>query len=169
MIADLELARRFLAQKGAASPLVVGVTGAHAYGFPSADSDLDLKGVHEASATALMGLEQPPQTVEVVELFEGREIDYTSHEILGHSLRLLARGNGNLLERILSPLQCVATGCRGAPGPRARRREPDLLPPLPRLPAPGVRCHRAHAGAHGQAVPVRAPRGPHRHPPHADG
>ncbi len=40
---DLALARRFVDAQGARVPLIVGVTGAHAYGFPSPDSDLDLK------------------------------------------------------------------------------------------------------------------------------
>ena len=44
---DLDLARRFIADHHPAGEvLLCGVTGAHHYGFPSADSDIDLKGIH---------------------------------------------------------------------------------------------------------------------------
>src|SRR5262245_43324929 len=44
-----EVARRFLADRDRERKhLVVYLSGAHAYGFPSPDSDLDLKCVHVA-------------------------------------------------------------------------------------------------------------------------
>jgi predicted nucleotidyltransferase len=102
---DLELARRFIA---AHSPpgevLLCGVTGSHLYGFPSPDSDLDLKGAHLAPTVEFLGLHSPPETFDRLEPFQGTECDYTSHEA-GKALRLLLRGNGNMLERILSPIQ----------------------------------------------------------------
>jgi predicted nucleotidyltransferase len=103
---DLEKGRRFLAARGAPNPLIVGVTGAHYYGFPSPDSDLDLKGIHVAPTAAAVSLSPPPETVDVLEVFEGLEIDYTSHE-LALALRLLLRGNGNMLERIVSGYQLL--------------------------------------------------------------
>lgn len=39
--------------------LVVSLSGAHAYGFPSPDSDLDLKAVHIAPTEALLGPTSP--------------------------------------------------------------------------------------------------------------
>lgn len=33
--------------------IVIALSGAHAYGFPSPDSDYDLKSVHAAEATSL--------------------------------------------------------------------------------------------------------------------
>jgi predicted nucleotidyltransferase len=101
---DLDTARWFIEQHGARTPLVVAVTGAHAYGFPSEDSDLDLKAIHVAPTAAILSLAPPPDSMDVLTELDGTEIDYTSHE-LGFALRLLIRGNGNMLERILSPFQ----------------------------------------------------------------
>lgn len=106
MTPDLELGRRFLAAQGHAGGLVVGVTGAHYYGFPSPDSDLDLKGIHVAPTREMVSLQPPADAVDYLDRFEGVEVDYTSHE-LGTALRLLLRGNGNMLERILSPFQLL--------------------------------------------------------------
>ena len=53
-----EVARRFLAERERErTHLVIYLSGAHAYGFPSPDSDLDLKCVHVAPTRALVGLE----------------------------------------------------------------------------------------------------------------
>jgi predicted nucleotidyltransferase len=82
--------------------LVVSLSGGHAYGFPSPDSDLDLKAVHVAPTMVLLGLTPPaaaaPDRLEVV---EGVEIDYSSNE-LQQVVVGLVQGNGNFLERILS-------------------------------------------------------------------
>jgi predicted nucleotidyltransferase len=82
--------------------LVVSLSGAHAYGFPSPDSDLDLKAVHVAPTEALLGLSPPaanaPDRIEVV---EGVEIDYSSNELQPVLVGIL-QGNGNFIERILS-------------------------------------------------------------------
>jgi predicted nucleotidyltransferase len=109
MTPDLVLGRRFLARQGAPGAFLVGVTGAHYYGFPSPDSDLDLKGVHAAPTREIVSLKPPPDSCDHLGVFEGVEIDYTSHE-LGMALRLLLKGNGNILERILSPFQLLDSG-----------------------------------------------------------
>lgn len=83
--------------------VVVYLSGAHAYGFPSPDSDLDLKAIHVARTADLLGLETPPPTVDRAEVLEGVEIDYTSNE-LAHALSGLLAGNGNFFERILGRL-----------------------------------------------------------------
>jgi len=104
---DLARAARFLDAHPPPGELVqCGVTGAHFYGFPSANSDLDLKGVHRAPLEALVGLEPPAETHDVLTDFEDLEHDLTTHE-LRRALELLLRGNGNLLERFLSPFQLV--------------------------------------------------------------
>jgi len=103
---DLATARRFLTAQGPPGALLVGVTGAHYYGFPSPDSDLDLKGVHVASTREVVSLRPPPDALDHLGLFEGVEIDFTSHE-LATALRLLLKGNGNILERIVSPFQVL--------------------------------------------------------------
>lgn len=87
-------------EEGKRRHLVVALSGAHAYGFPSPDSDLDLKAIHIAPTRVLLGLSEPPVTSDRMEIVEGVEIDYTSNE-LGAALRGLLKGNGNYLERVL--------------------------------------------------------------------
>jgi len=99
-----EVARRFVAERERERRhLVVYLSGAHAYGFPSPDSDLDLKCVHVAPTADLVGLapvEDPGDRIEVV---EGVELDYGSNELVP-VLRGAIKGNGNFLERILGDL-----------------------------------------------------------------
>jgi predicted nucleotidyltransferase len=80
--------------------VVVYLSGAHAYGFPSPDSDLDLKAIHIAKTEDLLGLDTPAPTVDRAETIDGVEIDYTSNE-LRHALAGVLAGNGNFIERIL--------------------------------------------------------------------
>ena len=104
---DFERARRFLAaHPPPGEVMAVGVTGAHYYGFPSGDSDVDLKGVHIAPTEQLLGLTPPRDSFDRLLDFEGVEHDLTTHE-LGRAMSLLLRGNGNVLERLTSPLQVI--------------------------------------------------------------
>jgi predicted nucleotidyltransferase len=104
---DLELARRFLRASGVPGRvLLAGITGSHHYGFPSPDSDLDIKAIHAAPTESLLGLATPPEAHERLDQFEGVECDLTSNEAR-QALQLLLRGNGNMLERILCPYQLV--------------------------------------------------------------
>lgn len=99
-----EVARQFLADRqGERRHLVVYLSGAHAYGFPSPDSDLDLKCVHVAPTRELVGLQPAPESAERVEVVDGVELDYGSNE-LAPVLRGAIKGNGNFLERILGEL-----------------------------------------------------------------
>lgn len=109
LLPDLELGRRFVAAKPPPGRvLCCAVTGSHHYGFPSPDSDLDLKGIHLSKTELLLGLDAPPETHDRLEIFEGVECDLTTHEA-AKALGLLLRGNGNMLERIRSPFQLFAT------------------------------------------------------------
>ncbi|HUS66573.1 MAG TPA: nucleotidyltransferase domain-containing protein [Kofleriaceae bacterium] len=83
--------------------LVIYLSGAHAYGFPSPDSDLDLKAVHADPAAALLGLSPPSAHATRVEVVRDVEIDYTSNE-LGPVLAGVLGGNGNYIERFLGDL-----------------------------------------------------------------
>jgi predicted nucleotidyltransferase len=82
--------------------IVIALTGAHAYGFPSPDSDLDLKGVHVLPTRALVGLSRPDDHASSLKVVEGVELDYASNEI-GQVLAGVLRGIGSYLERILGP------------------------------------------------------------------
>ena len=111
-IIDFDLARRFIAaHPPPGSLLAVGLTGSHLYGFPSPDSDLDLKGLHLAPLDAVIGLHPLQETHDRLQIFEGVECDLTTHEAR-KAIGLLLRGNGNMLERLLSPFQLY-------PGPTA--------------------------------------------------
>ncbi|AUX36425.1 MULTISPECIES: DNA polymerase beta superfamily protein [Sorangium] len=100
-----EVAARVIAEEEAKRPhLVIALSGAHAYGFPSPDSDLDLKAVHVEPTEKLLGLLRSSASPARMEVIEGVEIDYTSNEIHPVLLGVL-QGNGNYIERILGPLQ----------------------------------------------------------------
>jgi predicted nucleotidyltransferase len=97
----LQVAEKVLtAEEAKRRHLVIALSGAHAYGFPSPDSDLDLKAVHAEKTAHLLGLESPQNSFDRLEFVEGVEIDYTSNEIRGVLAGILA-GNGNYIERIL--------------------------------------------------------------------
>jgi uncharacterized protein len=93
-LAERELERRHL---------VIYLSGAHAYGFPSPDSDLDLKCIHIAPTRTLVGLEPSADGGERTAVVEGVELDYSSNE-LASAVRGAIRGNGNFLERICGEL-----------------------------------------------------------------
>lgn len=79
------------------------VSGAHLYGFPSADSDTDLRGVHLLPLLDLVGLRRPVETITRMWDREGVEMDLVTHD-LAKFARLLLRPNGYVLEQLLSPL-----------------------------------------------------------------
>ena len=84
-------------------PLFVTVSGAHIYGFPSPDSDVDLRGCHLLPLREMVGLSTPQETLDRTSIEAGVEVDIVSHEV-GKFLRLLVTNNGYVLEQIFSPL-----------------------------------------------------------------
>ena len=84
-------------------PLFVTVSGAHLYGFPSPDSDVDLRGCHQLPLCAIVGLKEPNQTYKKDGYHDEIEIDIVSHDI-GKYFGLLVKNNGYVLEQIFSPL-----------------------------------------------------------------
>jgi uncharacterized protein len=106
---DLDLAREFVASNPPPGRLMLcAVSGAHMYGFPSADSDLDLKGIHLVPTRKLLGLRPDVSVHDLTAFHRDVECDLTTNEA-GSALSLLLNGNGNMLERILSPLQLTLT------------------------------------------------------------
>lgn len=90
-------------------PLVFAtVSGAHLYGFPSRDSDVDLRGVHLLPVRDLVGLREPEETRSRMSVRDGVEMDLVTHDLRKFA-RLLLRRNGYVLEQLLSPL-VVHTG-----------------------------------------------------------
>lgn len=84
-------------------PLFVTVSGADLYGFPSPDSDVDLRGSHLLPLRDVLGLLNVEETREVSGFHEGIEVDLVSHDA-GKYLSLLTKNNGYILEQIFSPL-----------------------------------------------------------------
>ena len=101
--------RLFAAIRAQPHPLLfVTVSGAHLYGFPSPDSDYDLRGVHVLPPGDVVGLRPTRETVEVSRDDDGLELDLVTHD-LAKFARLLLRRNGYVLEQLLSPLVLHST------------------------------------------------------------
>jgi len=101
--------------------LFVTLSGAHLYGFASADSDYDLRGVHVLPIDQVVGLQTGPDTLEMSAVRAGVELDLVTHDVLKF-FTLLLRKNGYVLEQLYSPLilhttpehaqlKAVAAGC----------------------------------------------------------
>ncbi|MEU9235924.1 nucleotidyltransferase domain-containing protein [Streptomyces subrutilus] len=83
--------------------LFATVSGAHLYGFPSRDSDIDLRGAHLLPAQALLGLREPEETRTRIWDRDDVEMDLVTHD-LRKFVRLMLNRNGYVLEQLLSPL-----------------------------------------------------------------
>src|SRR4051812_22334055 len=101
--------------------LFATISGAHLYGFPSPDSDFDLRGAHVLPIEKVVGLEVRNETVEDSRVFEGLEMDIVSHDARKF-FKLLLKKNGYVLEQLYSPLvvhttpeheelKAIARGC----------------------------------------------------------
>jgi predicted nucleotidyltransferase len=102
------------------APLFVTVSGAHLYGFPSSDSDVDLRGCHKLPLREVVGLDLPRQTIEPKLDLRGTEVELVSHEV-GKYLRLLVRNNGYILEQVFSPIVVMGQEFLDELRPLARR------------------------------------------------
>jgi predicted nucleotidyltransferase len=101
-------------------PLFVTVSGAHLHGFPSRDSDVDLRGCHEATIEKVVGLHGPDETRQTALDLAGVEVEYVSHEVSKY-LKLLLKNNGYILEQIFSPLVVAGEPFLGKLRPLATR------------------------------------------------
>ena len=115
--------------------LFATISGAHLYGFPSPDSDFDLRGAHVLPLEKVIGLEVREETVEqemIVPPHPGPlpigcdpggalEMDIVSHDVRKF-FGLLLKKNGYVLEQLFSPLivhttpehgelKAIARGC----------------------------------------------------------
>lgn len=98
----MDLCREIMA--GSEAPLLFAtISGAHLYGFPSPDSDYDLRGVHILPAREVLSLHEPRETLELEGVISGVEIDLVTHDA-AKFFRLLLKKNGYVLEQLLSPL-----------------------------------------------------------------
>ena len=90
-------------------PLVFAtISGAHLYGFPSPDSDFDLRGCHVLPTREVVGLTTGPETIEKSGIHDGLEIDLVTHDAKKF-FEMLLKKNGYVLEQVLSPLVMLTT------------------------------------------------------------
>ncbi|MEW5857322.1 MAG: nucleotidyltransferase domain-containing protein [Cyanobacteriota bacterium] len=88
--------------------LFATISGAHLYGFPSPDSDYDLRGSHILPVPEVVGLDIGRETIEVSEVRNNLEIDLVTHDIKKF-FSLLLKKNGYVLEQLYSPLMLHTT------------------------------------------------------------
>lgn len=101
--------------------LFATLSGAHLYGFPSPDSDYDLRGVHILPVKEIAGLLPMQETIQVEGMRGEIEMDLVTHDVRKFFTMLLKR-NGYVLEQLYSPiivqtnpwheeLKTIARGC----------------------------------------------------------
>jgi uncharacterized protein len=108
--------------------LFATISGAHLYGFPSPDSDYDLRGVHLLPLKDVVGLKIGPETIEKSGVHDGMEIDLVTHDAKKF-FSLMLKKNGYVLEQVFSPLVVHTTPEHGE---------------LKEVAARCITCHHAH-------------------------
>jgi predicted nucleotidyltransferase len=76
-------------------------TGSRAWGFPSPDSDFDIRLIYVHKKDWYLTLSSPKDNIDL--MFENNDIDISGWE-LKKSLSLLRKSNASMLERIQSPI-----------------------------------------------------------------
>jgi len=100
-----------LQKEAAAHPyplLFATISGAHLYGFPSPDSDYDLRGAHVLPLDEVLGLLPKRETIQSEGVRNGVEMDLVTHDIHKFCSMLLKR-NGYVLEQLHSPLIVITS------------------------------------------------------------
>ncbi len=75
------------------TPLFAAVSGAHLYGFPSPDSDVDLRGAFVLPVREVLRLREPVETLTVTRTVGGVEVDWVAHDVRKFA-QLMTRRNG---------------------------------------------------------------------------
>lgn len=88
--------------------LFATISGSHLYGFPSANSDFDLRGAHCLPLKQVIGLKPLEETVEKSGIHDGLEMDLVTHDVRKF-FSLMLKNNGYVLEQLLSPLVVFTT------------------------------------------------------------
>jgi predicted nucleotidyltransferase len=83
--------------------LFATISGAHLYGFPSPDSDFDLRGSHVLPLAKIAGLDVHDEAIEDARIIDGLDMDIVSHDVKKF-MHLLLKKNGYVLEQLYSPL-----------------------------------------------------------------
>src|SRR5262245_65518385 len=88
--------------------LFATISGAHLYGFPSPDSDYDLRGVHLLPLEDVVGLKAGQEAVEKSGVHDGLEIDLVTHDARKFFVLLLKK-NGYVLVQVLLSIVVLLT------------------------------------------------------------
>ncbi len=83
--------------------LFASISGAHLYGFPSQNSDWDIRGAHLLPLSDVLGMKESKDVYEFMEFVDEVEIDLVSYD-LKKFCNLIRKKNGNVLEQLASPL-----------------------------------------------------------------
>lgn len=76
------------------------ISGAHLYGFPSPDSDYDLRGTHILPLKNVVGLQTSDETIEDSRVIEGLEMDIVTHDVKKIFGLLLKKNGYGLFQRL---------------------------------------------------------------------
>lgn len=85
------------------TPLFATVSGAHLYGFASADSDVDIRGSFVLPIDKIIGLDSAEETWQVSKDIDGLEVDWVAHDVKKF-INMMMKKNGYVLEQLYSPL-----------------------------------------------------------------
>ena len=140
------------------------VSGAHLYGFPSDDSDYDLRGIHVLPLSDVVGLDVGQETVKKEGVYDGIEIDLVTHDVRKF-FGLMLKKNGYVLEQLFSPLIVHSTPeFEELRGDRSRLRHSVPSAPLSRIRSDTVETVSQGIAASGKTAVVCLPSTAHRHP-----
>ncbi len=89
--------------------LFATISGAHLYGFPSPDSDYDIRGTHILPLEEVVGLwPDKHDTIQVDGFRDSLEIDLVTHDVRKF-FGLMLKKNGYVMEQVFSPLIALTT------------------------------------------------------------
>lgn len=89
--------------------LFANLSGSHLYGFPSQDSDFDIRGAHVISADGMLGMHELRETNEAKFFDDGFEDELVTHDVRKY-FKLLVKNNGYVLEQVFSPIVIYDAG-----------------------------------------------------------
>lgn len=83
--------------------LFISLSGGHLYGFPSPDSDFDLRGAHVVPVSGHVRTGADDQRVEISKVDVGLEIDLVTNDANFFATQII-RGDAEIFEQVFSPL-----------------------------------------------------------------